>query len=308
MMQKSQYKIEHKVLTLAHCAVMENKEKPASFSIDGVSFSHWDFNYSDGWLTDAWIAEIVIDAESSHNAFQIFREKLTRIIPRIALISQSYTEFINEPFLITKTGTDIAFFRYTKDVGSVGLMFMEEGKKALGILLEDHSIPEAFYYYWNDAVNTIGYSPKLLLMFSALEALVKKDGKKDWNLINTILGEDLTRELFGTKDSSSGGLRHRLVHGEYFNNDDNGKDYLDLVHKRIMTYFNKFILKEELLHEDVTHPQRHFFGNKEECKVWVKGKEGTPTFKDILQDFNQNGFRNPKKYNFVFDDKLNTSY
>jgi hypothetical protein len=306
----NKYKIEHKILTLAHCAVMENKEKPASFDVDGISFSHWDFNYRDGWLSDAWIAEFNTEAKDSHKAFKLFRDKLVKIIPRIALISQSYIEFYGEPFLISKVNSDVAFFRYTKDVRSVGLMFMEGEQKALKVLLKSTEIPEAFYYYWNDAVNTIGYSPKLLLMFSAIEALVKKDGKKDWNLINTILGENLTKELFGTRKNSSVGLRHRLVHGEYFNVGDQGKDYLDLVHKKLMTYFNKSIFKEDLVHEDVTHPQRHFFGNKEECRVFIKLKNGSKAFnfKDLIGDFNENGFRNPEKYEHVFDEKLNTSF
>ena len=46
------YRIEHKILTLAYCAVMDNKVKPASFEVEDIGFSHWDFNYIDGWKTD----------------------------------------------------------------------------------------------------------------------------------------------------------------------------------------------------------------------------------------------------------------
>ena len=304
------YKIEHRISTLSRCAVMDTKDKLASFVIEDIEFSHWDFNYRDGCLGDAWKAELTIKAKNSHEAFSYFRKKLTKIIPRVALISQGYVDFISEPFLISKDGCDTAFFRYVKDVGSVGLMFMEKEKEALNLLLGNNTIPEEFYYYWNDSVNTIGYSPKLLLMFSAIEALVKKDGKKDWELLNTILGEELLKDLFGTKENSNTGLRHRLVHGEYFNESDHGKNYLELVHKKVIAYFNSFVFSKELIHENVVHPQRHFFGNKEECKTFLKNKDNSTSFsfKDILEDFNENGFRNPDKYDFVYDDNLNTNY
>lgn len=306
----NKYEIEHKILTLAHCAVMEKKDDPASFEVDDIKFSHWDFNYRDGWLIDAWLAVATIEAENYHKAFAEFIKKLSRLIPRISLISQSYIEYLSEPFIIHKTGSNTAFFRYTNDTGAVGLMFMEGEQKALKILIDNKVIPEAFYYYWNDAVNATGYSAKLLLMFSAIEALVKKNGQKDWNLINEILGSDLVEELFGTKEKSNTGLRHRLVHGEYFGNQDNGKNYLDLVHNKVIKYFNDKIFKESLIHENVTHPQRHFFGNKQECKTFVKVKTNESIFslKDLLQDFSDHGFRTPEKYEHVFDDKLNSTY
>lgn len=304
------YKIEHKILTLAHCAVMEVKEKPASFTMEGTEFCHWDFNYRDGWKSDAWIASSDIQAENFVTAINIFRNKLSRLIPRISLICQSYIEFTLEPFLIHDKTTDIAFFKYIEDVSSVGLMFMEKEQQALKELCENKSIPEYFYYYWNDAVNATGYSSKLLLMFSAIESLVKRDGKKDWTLVNKVLGEDLVKEIFGTKEQSNTGLRHRLVHGEYFGAQDNGKNYLELIHKKVVSYFNTSIFTKSLIQEEVVHPQRHFFGNKQECRSFVKIKDGSNTFslRDLLSDFSDNGFRNPEKYEHVFDDKLSTTY
>lgn len=305
----NKYKIEYKILTLAECAVMEKKEDPASFEIDGIKFSHWDFNHRDGWITGAWLAVAIIESENYHKALAEFRKRLSRLIPRVSLISQSYIEYLSEPFLIHKINTNKTFFRYTNDVDAVGLMFMEEERKALQILLENKEIPESFYYYWNDAVNATGYSAKLLLMFSAIEALVKKNGQKDWNLINEILGANLVEELFGTREKSNTGLRHRLVHGEYFGNQDNGKNYLELVHNKVIKYFNDKIFKESLIHENVTHPQRHFFGNKQECKIFVKIKNGNDFYlKDLLKDFVDSGFRTPEKYEHIFDDILNTTY
>ncbi len=311
----NKYKIEHKILTLARCAVMEKKDDPTSFEIDNIKFSHWDFNYRDGWLTDAWLAVATIEAENYHKAFEEFIKKLSRLIPRISLISQSYIEYLSEPFIIHKIESDTAFFRYTNNTGAVGLMFMEGEQKALKILLNNEVIPEAFYYYWNDAVNATGYSSKLLLMFSAIEALTKKNGQKDWNLINEILGADLVKELFGTKKHPNTGLRHRLVHGEYFSNQDKGKNYLELVHNKVIKYFNDKIFKESLIRENITHPQRHFFGNKKECKIFVKVKINECVFslKDLLQEFSDDEFHASEKYEHVpdeyaSDNKLSSTY
>lgn len=309
-MDKKIYKIEHKILTLAHCAVMDKKREPASFEIDSINFSHWEFNYRDGWLTDAWLASAEIESENYIDAFNVFMRKLAVTVPRISLISQSYIEYIVEPFIIHQIGSDLAFFRYTNDSKACGLMFMENEQKALEILVANKIIPDEFFHYWNDAVNTHGYSAKLLLMFSAIEAMVKKDGKKDWNLIKEILGDDLVEDLFGTPESPSTGLRHRLVHGEYFNQEDHGKNYLELVHRKVIKYFNEKIFKENIINEEVVHPQRHFFGNKQECKTFVKIKDGSNNFslKDLLNDFNDNGFRSPEKYEHIFDDNLSKTY
>lgn len=309
MSEQNVYKIEHKILTLAQCAVSEDREEPASFEIDEVKFSHWDFNYRDGWVSDAWIVIAIVSAKNFVDAINLLGKKLDKLIPRIAFISQSYTEYLFEPFLIHKANNDVAFLRYTDDVRGGGLMFMEDNQKALNELLKTKEVPETFYYYWNDAVNATGYSAKLLLMFSAIEALVRKNGRKDWELINEILGDDLVSDLFGTKDKSNVGLRHRLVHGEYFDSKDRGKNYLELVHNKVISYFNSKILSGKLVSENIVHPQRHFFGNKERGNFFIKHKDESRTFdlKDVLSDFGDD-LRHPKKYEHVFDKNLNTLY
>ncbi len=102
MSELNTYKIEHKILTLARCAVREKKNEPASFEVDGVKFFHWDFNYQDAETGDAWIATSTITAANFLDAINELTKKLSKLIPRIAFISQSYTEYIFEPFLIYK--------------------------------------------------------------------------------------------------------------------------------------------------------------------------------------------------------------
>ncbi|MFH1402312.1 MAG: hypothetical protein ABIG87_01660 [Patescibacteria group bacterium] len=308
---KNKYKIEHKILTLAHCAVMDNKDKPASFNVDGVKFSHWDFNYRDGWRnSDAWIATTEVVADNYVDAINILGKKLSKIIPRISLISQSYIEYLFEPFVVHKIGSDVVFFRYIKDVEGGGLMFMEKELKALNGLLLAEKIPETFYYYWNDAVNTVGYSSKLLIMFSALEALAKNRDKKKFkkpiDLYSEILGKELSSKIF----SDGNGLRNRLIHGEYFGDEDQGKEYIKIIHDKVISYFNNKILSESLIQEDIVHPQRHPFGNKKAGIFFLKCKNGTQLFrlKDILNDFSGEWAHNLKNYEQVSGADLSNTY
>jgi hypothetical protein len=302
----NKYKIEHKILALSHCAVMDNKEKPASFNVEGVNFSHWDFNYRDGWINDAWIATATIEANNLIDAINELGRRLSRSIPRISLISQSYVEYISEPFLVQKIDDEVIFFRFVGDMRGCGLMFRENQQKALNKLLENKEIPEIFYYYWNEAVNASGYLSKLLIMFSAIEAFAKNDGQKDLNLIKDMLGENLAKELYESKT----GLRHRLVHGEYFSYEDQNKNYFEKVHNKVISYFNTKIFNEKLINENVVSPQRHFFGNKEQSNFFLKRKDGGRVFnfKDLLKDFNDNIHRIPENYAYVSDKDLNTTY
>ncbi len=300
------YIIEYKIPTLAENAVMENTDSPATFSIDGIEFSQWDFNHRDGWLGDSWIGKLTIEAGDKLEAINIFVSKLKKIIPRLSLISQCYIEFLDQPFLITKNNGTTGFFRYIKKRKGVGLSFREEEKNALAHLLKNDFISEEFYYYWNDAVNTIGYSAKLLLIFAAIESLVKnKKGGKDFNLMEKILGKELCDELF----SPNTGLRHRLTHGEYFELGDSKIDYLDRIHKKVMGYFNKSVLNQSLLSENVKHPQRHFFGNKEEARFFIERIDGKKlNFREVLIDFSENDFHELKQHKHVSEEEPESTF
>lgn len=156
------YRVEQRIETLADNAVMKDGRMEAAFSVGPVRYSHWDFGLSRGWPSDFWLAEASIEAGDYKVAFGIFRQELNRVIPRISLISQAYTDFLQQPLLIVKEGEPVGFLRYLRKKPGVGLMFVEDHLKALVRLVEDASIPEEFYYYWNDVVNAVGYTPKLL--------------------------------------------------------------------------------------------------------------------------------------------------
>ena len=212
----TEYELQFRIKTLLHNMIMKDAKDP-SFSQEDIHFSQWDFSFSEGWRhDDYWLARGTIEGNNHQESFSQFWGKLTRIIPRVSFIGHCYIDYLFQPYLILKAGTYLAFLRYTKEIEGVGLGFTDDGQKALGLLLQNSQIPEAFYYYWNDAVNTTGYSSKLLLMCSAIEALVGNDRRTKYQKREELLGTDLNETLYGTKVDPQSGLRHRLAHGEYF--------------------------------------------------------------------------------------------
>jgi hypothetical protein len=299
------YRIEHRIATLATHAVLENGQLQPSFAIGAIHFSQWDSGDVDRWLSRFWLAETVVDAADFRKAIRRSWRELMRIVPRIALIGQSYIDVAQQPYLIVREDREVGFFRYIADRGPTGLMFGEAGLKALKHLVSDKSVPDEFYYYWNDAVNAIGYTAKLVLMFSAIEALAKVGKKKDWTKIRQILGDQLVADLFGTKT----GLRHRLIHGEHLAAQDSQKNYLELVHKKMISYFNGQILREPLLSEDVVNPQRHPWGNKEGAQWFIKTRNGAKlTLRYAVEDWEKNGLDKLQRHEYVWDDSLADTY
>jgi hypothetical protein len=297
------YFIEHWIETLAHNAVWADEKSTCRFSRDEIDFSHFDFNKHDGWKEDAWIASGYIEATDYIQAINDFRAKLHKIIPKISLVSQSYIDFISQSFLITRKDYDVGFLRYTHQVPPSPLMFMENELEALDKLSTTEDIPEEFYFYWNDVINSFGHTSKLLSVVAAIECISKKpNGDADWDKRKLILGEELVSYLWGKSKGNHEGLRHRLSHGDYYIIEDGRKNYLELIHKKVMKYFNKYIFKKDLLNLDVVNPQRHFFGNREEGRWFIKPKPGNAlNIKDVLSDFNKNDIHNTENYEYEWE-------
>lgn len=298
---KNIYHIEHRIHSLADCAVLESTSGPASFEVDNIKFEHWDFNFKDGWKTESWIASSNVEGENLDEAINTFLKKLSRIVPRIAFITQSYIEYIKEPFFVQKIDTDFIYFHYVYAFKAGGLMFMENEEKALNELLNYSEIPDAFYYYWNDAVNTIGYPSKLLLLFSAIESLPIKEGLTKWDLRYEILGHDIVKELWGTKEKPKTGLRHRLVHGEYFKDMDHSKNYFEIINNKFISYVNTEVLTEKFLQEDVVAPHRNPHENKNGGAMFLKNKDGSSSYnlKKLLSDFEESNHMKSDKYEYL---------
>ncbi len=274
---------------------------PPFLIFDDVRYEQWDFTFSKGAIGYSWVATLEIDAESLNDAFVTFRKKLLDSTPKIALISQCYVEFLHQPLLIQNVDKNFAYFHNIFDSDPVPLHFDDTSYKALEQLTQA-SVPEEFYYYWNDAINTVGSTPKMLLLFSAIEALCKKsNGKIDKAKRLQILGDELDTKFF---ESGNKGLRHRLVHGDYFQPTDFDKNYIELIHEKIITYFNNDIFNEELIRSGVVGPQRHFDDNKLGNRNFIAYTTDADTLipiREAIEDFDTKEHTFKDKFDYVFD-------
>jgi len=303
------YRIEWKIETLANNAVMKDGRIEAAFTRSPIRYSHWDFDINRGWPSDSWLAEASIDADNYKAAFRLFRDELNTVVPRISLICQTYIDYLQQPFLIAKDGEMVGFLRYMRKRAGTGLMFVESHVAALDRLVADRSIPNEFYYYWNDVVNAVGYIPKLLLMCSAIECLTRKGRhERDWTKVEQVLGRDLKEDLFGTKQNSDNALRNRLTHGDYLGPSYSGKNYVELIHKKVMAYFNDHVLHEPLLELGVVKPQRHFWGNVEGGGWFIKPKGPAElSLNKVLADYAENGV-DPQHYEVLDAKPIEATY
>jgi hypothetical protein len=247
------YRVEQRIHTLAENIVDDEAGGEPVFEAEGVTFSLWKETPTDGyWTHQYWLATSEIDGDDFQSAWKTLWNRLARVVPRISLVTQCYIEYLSQPTLIVRNDSHTAFFQYIVDRSAVGLSFMNQEFKALQILLKHAGIPDEFFWYWNDATNSTGYTSKLVLMLAAIETLVNmKDGggkhKKDWGKIETILGKELTKDFYwGPNGLTDEALRNRLIHGRYFGPQDGEKDHVKLLHKRVVAYFNHEILGEEL--------------------------------------------------------------
>jgi uncharacterized protein YutE (UPF0331/DUF86 family) len=305
------YKIEWKISTLAVPILYNEKGELRSdtFEIDGIKFSPWENIYEKGYNINSWIASSMIEENNYVQAYSKFIEKLSNLIPKISLVSQCYIEYLTQSFIIHKLESELAFFREIREEKPVGLILNEKQVKALELLYKNNNIPSTFYYYWNDAINTLGYSGKLLLMFSAIEALAnqlvrqskqKREKKLKENFEKKILGKKLYKKCF----EKTMGLRNRLVHGDYFQSDDFKQNYVEIINKKIINYFNKNIFKEILIEEEVNDPQRHILhGQIGKNEFFIRNKTNTKNFslKEVLEEVEKSKFfLNSQKYEYIY--------
>ena len=67
-------------------------------------------------------------------------------------------------------------------------------------------------------------------------------------------------------------MRHKIQHGDFIK-DFNEEDYVNLIYKKILVYFNnEYCLNLNL---DVVSPQRHFYWNLEYVRLFLKPKDDT---------------------------------
>ena len=315
-----QYRLEQRIHTLAQNVVdVGTGGTETGFISEGLTFSPWVGLSGDGWWTHPyWLAAGEVEASDYVSAWRLFLKSLVRVVSRIALVSQCYTEHLAQPILIERRDLNVAFVWWVLDREQpTGLMFMEDEKRALDQLLQHPDIPKEFFYYWRDAVNTFGYSSRLLLMLSAVEALTgipyaQRKSKREayYERLEQILGKELKEAFWGTKDDHTNALRHRLTHGEYFDpRDTGGKDYRGLLHSRIMEYFNEAIFKEPLLNTKIVNAPRHLLGNADQAISFLRPLANAKlSLIDVLAEAGERGIDNLANYENVWDNDLRESF
>lgn len=263
------YQIQKRIHTLLEYAIWEETTL-SPFTLDGIQFQSW--NVESPWRCQYWVTQAMVESANFAEAFKDFQKALAAIVSRIAFIGQAYHTDIGEPYLIHKTNADIAYFRHSRDRSPVPLSFGTNDLRSLITLDQARDVQAAFYSYWNDATNAVGYTAKLVLMFAALEVLFKKASRPDEEFyadIGTVFGPELKKQLYGTKQNSRQGLRQRLVHGDHLSEHDT-TNYVQLIHQHIVGYFNGGILRNTPMNEHIVNPQRHPFGNWESWQGFVR--------------------------------------
>ena len=299
------YKIQHKIKTLA-CLNMEPKDGKFNVKceIAGFVFTQCGFTPRKGWLKgDSWIVEKVVKEKDWTSAINKFRKELEPIVQKISFVSQSYFDFLLQPFIIFRLNDNsdkIFIYRHTQEIKVCGFHFDE---KALDQYYKISTYDKPYTFkFMQECCNTIGYIPKLLLLFSVLEAMCdvvekEKDGKimrsYDKNQMKKILGNNLYDKFFGKN-----GLRHKLDHGE-FTYLIYGDEYFAILYDKIMSNIN-VSCKTDINNPKVELPQRHFFGTYEvnlfclaSLKNGAKISLGT-VIKFFSKKLNKNG-----KYRFL---------
>lgn len=303
----SKYFVQYKIATLLDNAVNKGNTYDR-FDFDGIQFTHWDFNFGDGWIDNAWVASGIVDAKNGIDAINYMKNKIQEIISRVSFVGQAYIEHYAQPFIVkcVDSNQSVALFYFSKERDPVPLMFQASERNIMERLMTNTLIPREFFFYWKDTMNTFGYSSKLLLMFSAIEALAKalasENKSSKYTEIENIVGEKLKNEIWKSKV----GLRHRLVHGEYIQEKDKG-NYIEEIHKKVLDFFNKNILGEEKISLDVVHPQRNlFYGNGDFWFGFIESYDTEDKFdiKKVLKDFEENGINNLKEYKILYGDKV----
>lgn len=304
------YIIEQRISTLADLwLVKESGYITREMTIDDFMFNQWRVPQGTGMRSDkAWIAKKEIRSNTGNRALNRFRTELNDIVLRLGFVSQCYMDFYEEPFVLFRRTNNIDklfFYRHIESRKGVGLHF---GNSELNTYRQiiDYEYSEAFKFL-QECRNTIGYVPKLLLLFSALEAMCGKVSKDDGTsepystynkeVMKEILSNSLYNKLFGKE-----GIRHKLDHGEMIESAF-GKNYVEEIYTKIVTYFNSKYKTN--IRTDIVHPMRHFYRNSYHMDLWLKPKHN---FEISLQNCTQNcdESTNIKDCDYVTDADIET--
>lgn len=286
------YIIEHEIITLLKNYKDNLQPWVGSFSADWIKFTHWDFNNWQWLIWHKWITRFEIDSENYVTAINTYYKKLSKIIPKISLIWQAYIDSQRWSLLVKKWNQ--GFLRYIYNGNPVSLKFWKEEKNILTNLVENKNIPESFYLYWNELLNTSWYLAKILIMWAAMDSLFPKKERMNWRI--KILWEKLAKELY---ENWNIWLRHRLTHWEYFSPEDFQKNYVEEVHKKVIEYFNTEVITiDDKISQGIVNPQRHLYSNYKQSWLFLEFDRDI-SLKEILPEIQNNELSTLKSWKCI---------
>jgi hypothetical protein len=246
------------------------------FSYQDFDFCHWDFNFRDGWIGDAWVAKKVIAAPNVKEAINTFRDELIPIIDRIAFVSQCFTIVEAEPFIVIKQNNNtekILFLRYTRGAAGTPLMFDDDEIESLK-QLEPFQDKEHVFRFLRESTYGMTLHTRLPMLISALEGMAgeivhKRGNKTNMDFIrNEILNDE---KLYNRIFQYDQGIRQQLLHGKKLDvvrDESEEINYIQEVYKKIVQFFNdRYGTKISM---NVKSPQRTPIGNYVEGRYWIK--------------------------------------
>lgn len=94
------YRVEQRIVTQADLRIDDETSGGYGFTCNDVTISPWETQKSDkGWTHNYWLGRMELDKPDLDSAYQSFAERLSQLIPRIAVLTQCYTEYRDQPFL-----------------------------------------------------------------------------------------------------------------------------------------------------------------------------------------------------------------
>ncbi len=275
----NKYIIEQEIDSLLKNHYFEWQKSITSFEFEWITFSEKNYSYWEWAFWNKWIINCELEWENYKDVLNIYSYKISKIIPKISFIGQAYINYNYWSLLVKKWDIWLFFYRYNNE--PVWLNFWKNKQDILLDLYYNKDIPQEFFSYWYDLINTTSYTWKILLLCCSIESLLPK--KHKWKTLNKeqsehnkevnklrkkIIWNDLDNDLFWRDDKW---LRHRIIHWEYFSPEDFKKNYVVEIHNRIIDYFNKEIINiDEKIPLWIIDPQRNLFINYKGQRCYLK--------------------------------------
>lgn len=205
------------------------KRVKCNFEYDDLRFEQWSFSFAKWPHWDAWIVFYEMDAENAIDALNLFLKKLSTVLPRIFFgIPVWHSFWYHEPLIISRDNFQTGFYCLRKKREWTWLTITDE----ILDLLKDQdfqNIPDNFFLYYSEFINSISALSWLSLWLSALEIIRPESNEERKKLFWEGLYYKLYWKLDKRYPDRKQGIRHKIHHWLYPEEWDNlGRDYNDM--------------------------------------------------------------------------------